>query len=192
VDDTTPSVTERSSPNGCPIAIAGSPGRTPRESPSGSGAERADPQQRQVGRRIAADDARVDAPVVLAEAHRHLRAARGDVVVRHDQAVAVDQEAGAGGDAVVAARRTGRDRHAARPRVDPDDAPLGAFEDLAHGRGSGCAHCGGGGGAGIVVVADAGAQDQPADGDGGDQAGDHGDERSPHPSHGRQPCVSSG
>ena len=73
VADTTPVVSVRSSPNGLPIAIVGSPTCTVRDVPSGERRQLAraplDLEQREVGGLVAAEDRRVD-DVLVGELRR--------------------------------------------------------------------------------------------------------------------------
>ena len=110
--ETMPLVTVPASPNGLPMAIAGSPGRRSSEAPSSSGCSSpptssgVDLEQREVDRRVLAEQLGLDRLAVLAEAHAVLGRALDDVVVGDDVALVVDHEARARGR--LAAAREGQ------------------------------------------------------------------------------------
>ena len=92
-----PAVTVPPSPNGLPIAITGSPTRTLSESAKVAERQRSsavDLDQREVGVRILADHLGRQLAAVL-QGDGDLVGAVDDVVVGDDQAVVVDDEAGA-------------------------------------------------------------------------------------------------
>ena len=95
---TTPTVTVCSYASGLPMATTHSPTRSESESPSGG--ERQRPRginldERDIGVGIRADARRVQVPAVR-QPHHDAIGAVDDVMVREDQTVGVDDEAGAG------------------------------------------------------------------------------------------------
>ena len=100
----TPTVTVCARSNGLPMAITQSPGSICAESPNFASASSrfgfsVELDQGAVGERVAADHLGlvIDVGVLAEERHLDLRGALDDVVVREDEAVLVDDEAGAGG-----------------------------------------------------------------------------------------------
>ena len=93
----TPADTVDWKPSGLPIAIASWPGRSDFGIADLDERQRrcVGSQHREVGRRVAADDARFDASTVAQRDHRALADVLGDVVVRQQVAVGRDEEAGA-------------------------------------------------------------------------------------------------
>jgi hypothetical protein len=114
--ETMPLVTVPSSPNGLPMAIAGSPGLRSSEAPSSSGSSR------EVDRRVVAEQLGLDRLAVLAEAHAELVGAAHHVLVGDDVALVVDHEARARGALVAGAGLheddAGRDALLARRDVE--------------------------------------------------------------------------
>ena len=113
----TPVVSEPCRPNGEPIAIAGWPTlhvgrRAERERLQAAlDVGRIDLDDREVGGRVGARDLGVDELLRLADAHAHPRRVLHDVLVREDEAAAVEHEA----RARALLRRPRRRRCAARP-----------------------------------------------------------------------------
>ena len=123
--ETMPVVTVPESPNGLPIAIATSPGRSSAEEASSSGltsagmSGRIDLEHGEVGRGVLADQLGGQLLAVRAERDGVVRARLDDVLVGHDVALAVDEEAGA----------------AALAGLDEGDGGRGVGVDLGHARG---------------------------------------------------------
>ena len=133
-----PAVTVRSSPKGLPIATTASPTSTRVESASVSGVSAlrvgVDLEQGDVGRRIAADERRLER-VVVREPDLDRGGAVDDVVVRDDVSFLVDARSRSRAPARTAGtgrRRVGR----AERRGDLDDAGATAPVDLVHGQGA--------------------------------------------------------
>ena len=121
--DTMPVVTVRVKPNGLPIATTGSPTLASLESPSGTGGAFPIFSGSTLSTARSVDGSRPftsagDLVAVLLEAHRHVVRALHDVGVGDDGAVAVHEEARAGGRALLLRQAEGRRvlLHAAWPR----------------------------------------------------------------------------